>query len=74
MHQPSALPMISAMETKIAAMKIATATFPTLQLRGKVHLRRQPVDQAVRHVHQHHADDGVQHVDGDDGELHGLLE
>src|SRR6478672_6926233 len=34
-RQPSALPMISAMETKIAAMKIATATFPRCSSAGK---------------------------------------
>src|SRR5213082_2154790 len=34
-HQPSALPMMSAMETKIAATKIATATFPRCSSAGK---------------------------------------
>ena len=63
--------MISAMETKIAAMKIATATFPRCSSAGKSTSGVSRSIDAIRHEHQHDADDRVQHVDGDDGELHG---
>src|SRR5262249_26454501 len=41
-----------------------------LQLRGKIDLGREPVDDAIAHVHQNDAEGGVHEVQAENGQLH----
>src|SRR5205814_2368832 len=41
-----------------------------LELRRKIDLRREPVDDAVTHIHQYHAERGVDQVQSENRQLH----
>ncbi len=65
-----ARPTMSAIETHSAPMKIATAMLPRFSSWREIDVGREPIDDSIAHVHQHHAQGGVDEVQRKDRQLH----